>query len=296
MGCDSCPRYCDVDRRAGETGFCRTKALPLVALCDLHLWEEPPISGSRGSGAVFFGRCNLRCVFCQNHDISQGDFAGVEMDAARLADAFLELQGRGAHNINLVSPTHFSEEIARAMRVAREHGLSVPFVYNSNGYDSQETLARMAGLVDVYLPDLKYVSEDLSARYSSARDYFRHASKAILEMSKQVGVPRFAPQGTIERGLIVRHLVLPGCAEDSIQVLRWIKDNLPRGTYLSLMSQYHPCHRAAEFPEVNRGITEDEYARVVDELERLGLEDGFIQDLTSSTPDYTPDFSRRSPQ
>lgn len=256
------------------------------------MWEEPPISGTRGSGAVFFGRCNLRCVFCQNHDISRGDSPGREMTPEQLAGEFLALQGKGAHNINLVSPTHFSGPIAAAMRLARERGLAVPFVYNSNGYDSPETLARMDGLVDVYLPDLKYVSGELSGRYSSAPDYFRHASRAILEMSRQVGVPEFGDDGTIRRGLIVRHLVLPGCADDSIKVLRWTKDNLPAGTYVSVMSQYYPCHRAAEFPELNRRLTEDEYARVLDELDRLGLEDGFVQDLSSAEPDYTPDFSR----
>ena len=294
MTCDCCPRYCEVDRQAGEKGFCRAGSVPSVALHDLHLWEEPPISGKRGSGAVFFSRCNLRCVFCQNHAISQGDEAGEEMPPERLADVFLSLEARGAHNVNLVSPTHFSLEIARAMRIARDRGLSIPFVYNSNGYDSPETLARMGGLADVYLPDLKYRSGDLSVRYSSAPGYFEHATRAIKEMSRQAGTALLGPDGTIRKGLIVRHLVLPGCVDDSILVLRWIKDNLPPGTYVSVMSQYYPCHRAAQFPQIDRRLTQDEYGRVLDEMDRLGLQNGFVQELSSAEPGYTPDFRRKS--
>ena len=294
MRCDYCPRYCAVDRTAGQTGFCGAGALPSVAMADLHFWEEPPISGTRGSGTVFFSRCNLRCVFCQNHVISQGGGTGREMPPARLAEEFLALERRGAHNINLVSPTHYSGPISEAISVARQRGLTVPVVYNSGGYDSMETLARMDGLVQVYLPDLKYRSQELSAKYSAAPSYFEHASRAILEMARQVGVPELDESGIIKKGLVVRHLVLPGCVEDTLEVLRWIKDNLPRGTYVSVMSQYYPCHLAWKYPEIDRRLRQEEYDRVMAALEELGLEDGFVQDLSSAESDYTPDFERAS--
>lgn len=290
MRCDSCPRYCPVDRHAGERGFCGAGPVPRVALCDLHFWEEPPVSGSRGSGAVFFTRCNLRCVFCQNHVISQGRDRGEEMPPEKLARAFIALERRGAHNVNLVSPTHHSEAIADAVRIARDRGLAVPVVYNSGGYDSPETLARMDGLVQVYLPDLKYRSNVLSARYSSAPSYFEHASRAVLEMARQVGPPELDDRGIVKKGLMVRHLVLPGCVEDTLEVLRWIKGNLPPGTFVSIMSQYHACHLSYGFPEIDRRLSDEEYARVLAGLEELGLGDGFVQDLSSADPQYTPDF------
>lgn len=287
--CLSCPRYCGVNRQAGEKGFCGAGSVPEVAMADLHMWEEPPISGRAGSGAVFFVHCNLRCVFCQNHAISQGT-TGPQMPVGELADAFLGLQKRGAHNINLVSPTHYSFEVAKAIREAHERGLRVPVVYNSNGYDSSETLSAMEGLVDVYLPDIKYSDDALAVRYSAAPNYFHHASRAILEMSRQVGAPVFNEEGLVTRGLIVRHLVLPGHASDSIRLLKWVKDSLPKGTYLSLMAQYYPTHRAREFPEVNRNLRQAEYDRVLDALYALGLEDGFVQELSSADSHYTPKF------
>jgi putative pyruvate formate lyase activating enzyme len=261
---------------------------------DLHFWEEPPVSGTRGSGAVFFSRCNMKCVFCQNHVISQGSEPGVEMDPGALAGVFVSLEKRGAHNVNLVSPTHYSGEIAQAIAEARRQDMTIPFVYNSNGYDSVETLARMDGLIEVYMPDLKYRSEELSAKYSATPSYFEHASRALVEMARQVGPSKLDENGIIEKGLIVRHLVLPGCVDDSLDVLRWVKDNLPEGTFLSVMSQYHPCHLASRYPEIDRRLTEEEYSRVLDEVDRLGLGDGFIQELSSAEPLYTPDFSRRS--
>jgi putative pyruvate formate lyase activating enzyme len=290
MRCDCCPRYCRVDRDAGEIGFCGAGSVPRVALSDLHLWEEPPISGTKGSGAVFFCDCNLRCVFCQNHLISQGPVEGRAMDEASLALAFTDLARRGAHNINLVSPTHFSPAVARAMRLAREQGLTLPFVYNSNGYDSLETLDRMDGLVDIYLPDLKYFSDSLAQKYSSAPSYFANASRAILEMASQVGPPEMGEDGLLRKGLVVRHLVLPGCVDDSISVLRWIAQNVPKGTYVSVMAQYYPCHLAKSFPEIDRTLTQKEYDRVLDEVFSLDLLDGFVQELSSAKPEYTPDF------
>jgi len=215
------------------------------------------------------------------------------MDAASLARIFLDLESRGAHNVNLVSPTHHSKKIAEAVAIAKDSGLAVPVVYNSNGYDSKETLERMSGLVDVYLPDLKYVSDEMASRYSGAPLYFRMASSAILEMSRQAGVPVLNEDGTIRRGLIVRHLVLPGGTADSISVLRWIADNLPSGTFVSVMAQYYPCHRAYLYPPLDRRLTRREYDRVVDEVYRLGLLDGFVQDLSSAEEEYTPDFTEK---
>lgn len=293
MRCDCCPRYCQVDRATGEKGFCQAGILPEVALWDLHFWEEPPISGDRGSGAVFFSRCNLRCVFCQNHDISQGSVTGTGMDEERLTKVFLDLQSRGAHNVNLVSPTHFSHGIAAALKMAKDQGLTIPVVYNSNGYDSPETLERMSGLVDVYMPDLKYRDDRLAIRYSSAPSYFERATRAILEMSRQVGIPQLDEAGVMKKGLMVRHLVLPGSADDSVEVLRWIRDNLPQGTYVSVMAQYYPCHRAGEHPPLNRRLSQREYDRVVDEVYRLELLDGFVQELSSAKSEYTPDFAGR---
>ncbi|HOB30885.1 MAG TPA: radical SAM protein [Bacillota bacterium] len=290
MGCTQCPRYCNVDRSQGELGFCRRGMLPEVAMADLHFWEEPCISGSNGSGAVFFSGCNLSCAFCQNYQISQSGRVGREYSVEALASIFLMLEGRGAHNINLVSPTHFSEKVAEAIRQARNMGLKIPFIYNSNGYESLETLEIMDGLIDVYLPDLKYFSDEIARKYSSAPSYFEHASKAILEMSRQVGIPQFDEQGVIQRGLIVRHLVLPGQIEDSKKVLRWIKEELPEGTYVSLMAQYCPVHRAKQYPEINRTLTWREYDEIVKELYDLELEDGYIQELASANTEFIPDF------
>lgn len=233
---------------------------------------------------MFFARCNLRCVFCQNHDISQGSPRARHMTPAELSRVYLSLEKRLAHNINLVSPTHFVGPVAESIRIAMAEGLRVPVVYNTNGYESEEGLAALKGLVDVYLPDLKYVSEDLSGRYSGAPDYFKHASRAIIEMSNQVGVPDFDEAGVITKGVVVRHLVLPGCVEDSIRCLRWIHDNLPAGTYVSVMSQYRPCHRANRFPEINRRLIRSEYDRVVNEVSRLGLE-GYVQGLSFPSPE-----------
>ena len=207
-----------------------------------------------------------------------------------MAGTFLALQERGAHNINLVSPTHYSFEVAGAIREAKGHGLRVPVVYNSNGYDSPEPLSAMEGLVDVYLPDLKYFDDEAAMRYSAAPKYFHHASRAILEMSRKVGAPVFDEDGTISRGLIVRHLVLPGHAEDSVHLLKWFKDSLPEGTYLSLMAQYYPTHRAGEFPEINRTLRQEEYDRVLDAMYSLGLNHGFVQGLSSADSSYTPKF------
>lgn len=289
MKCDQCPRYCSVDRTKGEPGFCRKGALPEVSMADLHFWEEPCISGTHGSGAVFFSGCNLSCVFCQNYKISQSG-SGREYSPEELASLFITLERRGAHNINLVSPTQFASKIAEAITLARNIGIRVPFVYNSNGYDSMETLKNMDGLIDVYLPDLKYFSDDAAMKYSSAPSYFEHGSKAVLEMARQVGIPKFDHNGIIRKGLIIRHLVLPGQVQDTKRILHWIKDNMPRGTYVSLMAQYCPVHKATQYPELNRALTKREYEDAVNELYDLELENGYIQEISSASPEYIPEF------
>lgn len=288
--CTLCPRKCPVDREAGETGFCRAGAEITVARAALHHWEEPCISGGRGSGTVFFTHCNLRCVFCQNWEISQ-EGKGKEIALERLVEIFLELQAGGAHNINLVSPTPYIPQIADAIIKARAGGLSIPIVYNSNAYESVGALKQLEGLVDVYLPDLKYTDETLSKRYSAAKDYFAWASKAILEMFRQVGEPAFDDEGLITRGLIIRHLILPGRVEDSKRVIDWISQNLPQGVYVSLMAQYTPVYKVDRFPELQRTLTAGEYDEVVDYFISLGLENGFIQEMESVGTHFTPDFN-----
>ncbi len=290
MLCRACPFECNVDRTS-ELGVCRAPAEFRVAQAQLHFWEEPPVSGTRGSGTIFFSHCNLRCRFCQNFDISQQGY-GRPVTAERLLAIMLELGAQGAHNINLVTPTHYSEQLIPVLTQARQR-LRVPIVWNSNGYEKVETLARLEGLVQVYLPDLKYFSDELARTYSSAPDYFKHASGAISEMKRQVGTNRYDEDGVIEKGLIVRHLVLPGHADDSCLILDWIHDHLGPRTHVSLMAQYYPAHRAAELPSMNRRLSAAEYEYVRQHFEDLGFEHGFTQELDSARKDYTPDFEGR---
>jgi putative pyruvate formate lyase activating enzyme len=258
---------------------------PVVAKAFLHMWEEPCISGSRGSGTVFFSGCTLRCIFCQNHEISQSG-NGKEITVAELADVFILLQEKGAHNINLVTPSHFIPAIREALIMS---GLEIPVVYNTNGYDSMEGLLQMEGLIDVYLPDLKYVSPDLSHEYSGAADYFEKASKAVTEMYRQVGPPLLDENGIIRRGLIIRHLVLPGHVNETMKLLDWIAGNIPEAN-VSLMSQYIPCHMACDHPILGRRLTRYEYDKVMNKFIKLGL-NGYVQERESASEQYIPDFS-----
>jgi len=287
--CRLCPRGCGRNRLAGEVGFCGAGALPRVALASLHYWEEPCVSGTRGSGTVFFSHCNLRCVFCQNHVISHGGF-GKDITVPELAQVFLRLARKGAHNINLVSPAHFLPQVAWAVHLARDQGLTIPVVYNTNAYELPESLMLLEGLVDVYLPDIKYCSSEAASRYSSARDYFTRATRAILEMHRQVGPARFSADGIMTRGVLIRHLVLPGLVPDSKRVLDWIRANLPSDTYVSVMSQYVPMHLAAKHPEINRRLTSREYEEVLDYFDDIGLQNGFMQDPSSQDSSFTPRF------
>lgn len=287
MVCNICPRNCRADR-SKNSGFCCMGDMPKVAKAYLHMWEEPCISGTRGSGTVFFSGCNLKCIFCQNYKISQEN-VGMEVTTDKLAQIFIRLQEKEAHNINLVNPTHFVPQIREALLKAEN--LSIPVVYNSNGYEKVETLKTLEGLVDVYLPDLKYYSPDISRKYSGASDYFETATAAIMEMYRQVGGAVFDENGILRRGMIIRHLILPGMAKQSIKILDWIKANLPCDVLISLMSQYTPYYKAEEYPEINRRITRYEYDMVVNHCLRIGLDNGYIQERDSAEVDYIPDFN-----
>ena len=286
MICDCCPRHCHAERNeTSGHGYCGQGVLPKIARAGLHHWEEPCISGERGSGAVFFTGCTLGCVYCQNDAISHHG-QGKVISEERLISIFEELVEQGANNINLVSPTPYVDVLERVLRRAKP---PVPVVYNTSGYETPETLRRLEGLVDIYLPDLKYCSPELSRRYSGAANYFEIASRAVLEMCRQTGLPQFDANGLLRSGTLVRHLILPGQAEESKRVLHWIRDNLPKGTPVSVMAQYLPCGKAADYPEINRRIAKSEYNAVLDELFALDL-DGYVQERSSAKKDYIPPF------
>lgn len=286
--CRLCPRLCGVPRSSEEgSGFCGMGADAVVARAALHFWEEPCLSGTRGSGAVFFTGCSLGCVFCQNEQISTRREVGKRLSPEELSRVFLQLEEQGAHNINLVNPTHFAPAIAQALRLRRP---SIPVVYNSGGYDRVETLRSLEGLIDIYLPDLKYLSPTLSQRYSGAADYPEAAKAAILEMLRQSGPPVFDSDGILQKGTIVRHLVLPSNTKNTAEVLSWLSQ-LPAGSVLvSLMAQYVPCGHASRFPEINRRITRREYEKVQNVLFSLNL-DGFVQDRSSAVKEFIPPFN-----
>ena len=282
--CSDCPRRCGARRGETGNGFCGMGAEPVLARAALHFDEEPVISGTRGAGTVFFSGCSLKCVFCQNYEISHGGF-GKRVSVDRLREIYFELIDQGAQNIDLVNPTHFTRAVLESLK----GGLPVPVVWNSGGYDTVETIRALDGKVQVYLPDLKYMRARSSGRYSGAADYFQSASAAIREMLRQVGPVVLDESGAIQSGVIVRHLILPGCADESMAILDWIAENLP-GAWVSLMAQYLPFGEVEGIDELNRRLTQEEYDRVCDHLLELGLEDGFVQELSSSDEKYIPKF------
>lgn len=285
--CHLCPRDCGIDRSLGQRGFCGMSDRLTVARAALHHWEEPPISGTNGSGTVFFSGCSLGCAFCQNTRISHGKF-GKEITTDRLRDIFEELISQSAHNINLVTPTHFIPQILPAL----EPKLPVPVVMNCGGYEKVETLKLLEGKVDIYLPDLKYAEPQLAASLSAAPDYFPVAVKAIDEMFRQVGPAEFDENGIMKKGVIIRHLVLPGQVQNSLKVLDHIAEYFPKGSVLfSLMAQYVPSGKVKDTPPYDRTVTREEYDAVVDWLYMLGLEDGFLQEPAAATDAYLPNFS-----
>lgn len=287
MICMVCPRKCGAERteNTASTGVCKMPYNPMLARAELHFWEEPPISGKNGSGAIFFSGCSLRCVFCQNFEISRGA-VGKTVGKARFIEIMQELEAKGAHNINLVNPTHFIPFLAEALH---EYKPKIPVVYNSGGYDSAESLRELFGLVDIYLPDFKYFDASLAKSCSAATDYPETAKAALLEMRAQVG-DTFDENGIMQSGLLVRHLVLPKHTDDSKAILRWIRENLGQDTYISLMSQYTPCGRTYPQKELNRRLTTAEYQRVVDEFWRLGFQNGFMQERKAADTCFIPKF------
>lgn len=290
-GCFLCPRACGADRHAGKLGFCMTDARIRVARAALHPFEEPPVSGERGSGTVFFTGCSLRCVFCQNSAIRSPE-SGKTLSVEKLADLFLFLQERGAENINLVTATHYADGVAAALKIAKPR-LHIPVVYNCGGYERVETLRMLDGLVDVYLPDFKYVSSELSAAYSAAPDYAAVATAALAEMLDQVGAVQLDARGMMIRGVIVRHLVLPGCRADSLAVLERIAQTVPVSDIrLSLMRQYTPDFAPVEAPKnLKRRVTSFEYESVMTRAVELGFE-GFFQGKEAASAAYTPNFEQ----
>ena len=284
MICNQCPRRCNVDRE-NALGYCKAPNAYKLARASLHFWEEPCISGKSGSGAVFFSGCNLGCVFCQNYEISH-KCKGVEVSEERLIRIFEHLVDEGANNINLVNPTHYAVQLAHTLKKYKPR---VPVVYNTSGYDSVDTLKLLDGLVDIYLPDFKYMRNDKALRYSRAEDYPQFAMAALTEMKRQVGNDVFDENGIMKRGMIIRHLVLPGNTNSAIQALDYLAENFG-DTYISVMAQYVPCTDLSEYKEINRKITKREYDKVVDHILELGLEKVFLQKLESATEDYIPDF------
>jgi putative pyruvate formate lyase activating enzyme len=290
--CDLCPRKCLVDRKKGEKGICGQTENLKVARAALHFWEEPCISGDAGSGAVFFSGCPLHCVFCQNENIANGT-VGKEISLERLVDIFLELQEKGANNINLVTPGHFVPQITKALDLAKQEGLKLPIVYNTSSYETVETIKRLEGYVDIYLPDFKYMSPGLSKKYSHAPDYAEVAKAAIAEMVRQTGKAVFVngdEDNLILRGTIVRHLTLPGCMEDSMQILKYLHETYGDMIYISIMNQFTPLSNLEKYPELNRRITDEEYETLVDYAIEIGIENGFIQEGNTAEESFIPAF------
>lgn len=266
--CRLCPHNCKVNRKNGEFGRCKANAKVKIALASLHYFEEPCISGENGSGTVFFSNCNLNCKFCQNYEIS-AEGKGKEISIEELANTFLGLQEKGANNINLVTPTIYAYQIIEALKIAKGKGLKVPIVYNSNGYESIDTLKSLEGYIDVYLPDLKYYYDDIALKYSGIKAYFKHATEAIQEMYRQVGYPKFNEDGIIQKGLVIRHLVLPRHLGNSKKVLEWMRDNIDHRVYVSIMAQYFPCYKAKDIEELNRKLTQEEYEEIEEFVYKL---------------------------
>ncbi|MEG2597379.1 MAG: radical SAM protein [Oscillospiraceae bacterium] len=287
--CRLCPRNCGVDRLAGETGYCGAGKIVKAARAALHFWEEPCISGTNGSGTVFFSYCSLRCVYCQNRAISRGD-TGKEISVQRLAEIFLELQGKGAHNINLVTPTHYIPQIITAVGFAKERGLVLPIVYNTSGYENAESIALLNETVDIYLTDFKYMNPSLSKKYSDAEDYADAAQKALAEMVQQTGTPVFDENGLMQRGVIVRHLMLPGQAEDSKKIVSTLFKTYKHQIFFSLMNQYTPMDSVRNDPDLSRKITASEYEDLVDHARIRGITNGFIQEGDTADESFIPAF------
>ena len=285
--CEICPHKCGINRNNNQIGRCKSKDTVKIALYSTHDFEEPCISGEKGSGTVFFSNCNMNCVFCQNYEISQLG-KGKEITIEELADIFLKQQEKNVENINLVTPTSYAYQIIEAIKIAKNKGLRLPIVYNTNGYENIETIRALEGFVDIYLPDLKYEDNKLAMEYSKVNNYFEIATDAIKEMIKQVGVPKFDENGLMKKGVLIRHLVLPNCIENSKKALGWIKENLSNDIYVSVMAQYFPTYKAKEDEKINRKLTFEEWNKIEDFIQEIEIEKGFIQELGEHEEEYVP--------
>ena len=288
--CEICPHKCKINRNKGKIGRCKANEKIKIALYSTHNFEEPCISGKNGSGTVFFSNCNLNCVYCQNYEISQQG-KGKEITIEELAKIFLEQQEKNVENINLVTPTSYVYHIIEAIKIAKSKGLKIPIVYNTNGYESVETIKQLNGYVDIYLPDLKYAENDKALKYSNIENYFEIAANAIKEMIKQVGKPKFNEDGIMQKGVIVRHLVLPNNIENSKKILNWISENLKDEVLISVMAQYFPTYKAKtdeKYKELGRKLNKKEWEQIVDYIDELEFENGFIQELGEHEEEYVP--------
>lgn len=287
--CKLCPIKCQINRNKGELGKCKAGNKIKLGLYSLHYDEEPCISGKEGSGTVFFSNCNLKCKFCQNHKISC-EGKGEEIKIERLSEIFLEQQQKGANNINLVTATPYVLHVIEAIKLSKKQGLKIPILYNTSGYETIETLKKLEGYIDIYLPDFKYYDNKLALRLSGIKDYREVAEKAILEMYRQVGKNQYDENGLLKKGMIIRHLVLPNNIQNSKNVLKWIKDNMPNDITISLMAQYFPTYKACEDKEINRKLTKQEYEEIENYLYELGIENGYMQELEEDEEKYVPKF------
>ena len=286
--CEICPHKCNVNRENGQIGRCKCNDKIKIALVSTHEYEEPCISGKNGSGTVFFSNCNLNCIYCQNYEISQLG-KGREITIEELADIFIKQQEKGVNNINLVTPTMYAYQIIEAIKIARKNGLGIPIIYNTNGYERVETIKALDGYIDVYLPDLKYYSDTLSKKYSNVDKYFEVATKAIKEMYRQVGRATFNEEGIIQKGVIVRHLILPNHLQNTKHILKWIKENLG-DIYVSIMAQYFPTYKAKGDSLIGRKLTKKEYKEIENFLYTLDLQNGYIQELGEHEEEYVPEW------
>lgn len=285
--CQMCPHNCKINRIMGDIGRCKAKDTVKIALASIHHFEEPCISGEKGSGTIFFSNCNLNCLYCQNYEISQ-EGIGKEISIEQLSQIILEQQEKNVENINLVTPTSYVPQICEAIKKAKEKGLKIPIVYNTNGYEKVETIQRLNGIVDVYLPDLKYAENEIGKKYSKVDHYFETATAAIQEMVKQVGFPVLNQKGMIQKGVMIRHLVLPNHIDNSKQVLKWIQENMPSEIFISIMAQYFPTYQAKQDSKLNRKLTKEEWEEIEKYIEDLGFENGYVQELGDHEEEYVP--------
>lgn len=284
--CTICPHNCGINRTSNQIGRCKSKDTVKIALYSIHNFEEPCISGKKGSGTVFFSNCNMNCVFCQNYEISQQG-KGKEITIEELAEIFIKQQEKDVENINLVTPTSYVPQIIEAIKIARNKGLKLPIVYNTNGYEKVETLKMLEGYVDIYLPDFKYSDNELAKRLSKVDNYFEIATQALTEMYRQTGKAVFDDRGILQKGMIIRHLVLPNHILNSRKVLKWINENM-HDVYVSVMAQYFPTYKAKDIEDINRKLTKEEYEQIENYLYRLDLENGYIQELGEHEEEYVP--------